>query len=205
MGKNKELKNLSRKELLEILLEQTKRIEVLEKKLEDSDKKLESKKISLSETGTLAEAALKLSDIFKSADEAIEIYKLNIEESVKKEEKNFKRECRKIKDKIIADTEVKCHKKLDQIEKECEKRKNETEEMCKKIEEDSAKKVKDLENQIKELENELLKEKALKNKTIKSKVESESSKETKKVKDEKKDETVIKVTPKNKKNKRKHK
>ena len=27
------------------------------------------------------------------------------------------------KDKIIADTEVKCHKKLDQIEKECEKRK----------------------------------------------------------------------------------
>ena len=62
---NKELKKLSRKELLEILLEQTKRIEELEVKLEESEKKLESKKVSLSETGTLAEAALKLSDIFK--------------------------------------------------------------------------------------------------------------------------------------------
>ena len=75
--KNNELKKLSRKELLEILLEQTKRIEELEVKLSDTEKKLESKKVSLSDSGTLADAALKLSDIFKNADEAIAIYKLN--------------------------------------------------------------------------------------------------------------------------------
>ena len=84
MGSNNELKGLSRKELLEILLEQTKRIEELEVLLKESEKKIESKRISLEQTGSLAEAALKLSDIFKSADDAIAIYKLNIEESVKK-------------------------------------------------------------------------------------------------------------------------
>ena len=108
---NKELKKLSRKELLEILLEQTKRIEELEVKLEESEKKLESKKVSLSETGTLAEAALKLSDIFKSADEAINIYKLNIEEAAKKEEKKLKKENKEAKEQLLAETEQKCLKK----------------------------------------------------------------------------------------------
>ena len=65
MGNNNELKGLSRKELLEILLEQTKRIEELEVLLKESEKKIESKRISLEQTGSLAEAALKLSDIFK--------------------------------------------------------------------------------------------------------------------------------------------
>ena len=42
---NKELKKMSRKELLEILLEQAKRIEELENKIEKLNEKLESKKV----------------------------------------------------------------------------------------------------------------------------------------------------------------
>lgn len=43
---NKELKKMSRKELLEILLEQAKRIEELENKIEKLNEKLESKKVT---------------------------------------------------------------------------------------------------------------------------------------------------------------
>lgn len=82
MDIKKELKKLNRKELLEIILEQKYRIEDLETTLEKTKQELQSKKISLKDTGTLAEAALKLSGIFKNADEAINIYKLNIKESL---------------------------------------------------------------------------------------------------------------------------
>ena len=84
MEQKNDLKRLKRKELLEILLEQTKRIEELEDKLDILQKELDSKNISINQSGSLAEASLKLSNIFKSADDAIEIYRLNFEQSLKK-------------------------------------------------------------------------------------------------------------------------
>lgn len=152
MDIQKELKKLGRKELLEIILEQTKRIEELEQSLSALEKQLESKKISLNEAGTLADAALKLSNIFKNADEAIEIYKLNVEESIKKEERKFKKECREIKAKLISDTEAKLLKKAETTAKKCEKKEKETEEICQKREKEAEKHLKEIENQIKKLE-----------------------------------------------------
>lgn len=182
MDSKNELKKLSRKELLEILLEQTKRIEDLEIKLDESEKKLASKKVSLSETGNLAEAALKLSDIFKNADDAIAIYKLNIEESIKKEEKKFKKECRELKAKLIADTEAKCVKKAEQTAKKCAEKEKETEEKCNKIEKESENRIKELEKQIKDLEKKIAKN--TKTQTKQEQLE-EKKEENLKVKDEK--------------------
>lgn len=93
----KELRKLRRKDLLEILLEQTKRIEELELELEKTKEKLNDKKVLLSNVGSLAEASLKLSDIFKAADEAIAIQMKNIEEMAKNEEKRMKKELRQFK------------------------------------------------------------------------------------------------------------
>lgn len=103
----KELRRLRRKDLLEILLEQTRRIEELELELEKTKEKLNDKKILLSNVGSLAEASLKLSDIFKAADEAIAIQIKNIEEMAKSEEKKRKKELREMKKKIISDGERK--------------------------------------------------------------------------------------------------
>ena len=61
---NKELRKLSRKELFEILLEQTKRIEELEVKLDRANKELNERNVSISNVGSLAEASLVLSNIF---------------------------------------------------------------------------------------------------------------------------------------------
>ena len=77
---DKKLRKISKKELLEILLEQAKRIEELELELSNTQKKLDSKLIDISETGSLAEAALKLNGIFEKAQETADQYLLNIKE-----------------------------------------------------------------------------------------------------------------------------
>lgn len=87
---NNDLKKLSRLELLEILLEQSKRIEELEEQVNILNTEINSKKIEINEIGSLAEASLKVTEIFKSADEAANIYINNVKEK-SKEEENKKR------------------------------------------------------------------------------------------------------------------
>ena len=86
---NKELKKLKRKELLELLLEQTKRIEELENEIDNLNKKLESKKVIFKNAGSLADAALQLSGIFSVAQETADIYLSNIKD-LKEKMVNFK-------------------------------------------------------------------------------------------------------------------
>lgn len=121
---NNELKKLSRLELLEILLEQTKRIEDLEHQVEELNEEIAARKIELSETGSLAEASLKLTEIFKEADEAAAIYKNNVMEQAKKEERQLKKELRELK-----------AKKLSEIEKSCLKREEQAMKKLKEVEE----------------------------------------------------------------------
>ena len=136
MVNNNLLKKMRRKELLEILLEQTKRIEMLEEKLTECDKQLEMRKISYRDEGSLADASLKLTDIFKKADEAISIYKLNIEESLKKKEKDFQKECEDIKKRIVMEVDAKYRIKVQNIEKNYKKIVNELQKQNTKLREE---------------------------------------------------------------------
>lgn len=74
----KELKKLNRKQLLELLLIQTNRADELEKRLSEMQKALNDREITLSEAGSIAEAALKLNGIFEAADAAAKQYLDNI-------------------------------------------------------------------------------------------------------------------------------
>lgn len=76
--KHKELKKLKRTELLELLLEQTRRAENLEKSLAEATRQLQSRELQVSEAGSLAEAALKLNDVFSSAQNAADQYLQNV-------------------------------------------------------------------------------------------------------------------------------
>ena len=104
---NKELKKMSRKELLEILLEQAKRIEELENKIEKLNEKLESKKVIFKNAGSLADASLQLSGIFNVAQEAAEIYLNNIKDLKEKGEQ----EIENLKNKMLRETARKCKKR----------------------------------------------------------------------------------------------
>ena len=74
MMTDKELRRLHREDLLQILIAQQKQIEDLTAALEDSEKALSDRKIAIEESGSLAEAALKLNDVFTSAQQAADMY-----------------------------------------------------------------------------------------------------------------------------------
>ena len=76
--KTKELKRLSRSELLELLLAQTKRADELEAHVAELEQKLADRNLLVAETGTLAEAAMKINQVFEAADAAARQYLENV-------------------------------------------------------------------------------------------------------------------------------
>lgn len=72
------LKKLSRAELLEMLIAEEKRIDQLEKELEEAREMLKDRTIKIETSGSIAEAALKLSGIFEAAQRAADQYVENI-------------------------------------------------------------------------------------------------------------------------------
>ncbi len=79
MGINaKDLKNLSRGDLLELLLAQTERVEELEQERTELKKQVETKDILIEKSGTLAEAALAINRVFQAADQAAAQYLSNV-------------------------------------------------------------------------------------------------------------------------------
>ena len=74
----KELKKLSRQELLEVLLAQSKKIDRLNGKLKETQDKLTEREIAISEAGSIAEASLILNNVFADAQKAADQYLENI-------------------------------------------------------------------------------------------------------------------------------
>ena len=76
---DKELKRLSRAELLEMLLAQTEENERLKTELAQAQKALDDRRILIDECGTMAEAALKLNGVFAAVDKAVRQYLENVQ------------------------------------------------------------------------------------------------------------------------------
>ena len=101
----KELRKISRKELLELLLEQANRIVDLENELTKIKAKLEDKKIMLNEAGNLAEASLKITDLFQKTMETCKIYSDNIDELNSRIDKEVRKKYEEIEKQRIAELE----------------------------------------------------------------------------------------------------
>ena len=76
---DKELKRLSRTELLELLLEQTRQREMLEQRLEEAERKLADRQLQLENAGDIAQAALQINGVMEAAQAAARQYLENIE------------------------------------------------------------------------------------------------------------------------------
>lgn len=74
------LKKLSRQDLLEMLIAEEKRIDQLERELQEAQEALKERKILIDNSGSIAEAALKLNGIFEAAQAAADQYLENIKE-----------------------------------------------------------------------------------------------------------------------------
>lgn len=77
----KALKKLSRVELLELLLDVSGENEALRAENEILRQELEEKRIRLNESGSIAEAALKLNDVFAAAQAAADQYLLSVKKN----------------------------------------------------------------------------------------------------------------------------
>ena len=75
---DKDLRRLSRAELLEMLLAQMEENEKLKQRLKAAQNALEDRRIAIDKAGTMAEAALMLNKVFEAADQAARQYLENI-------------------------------------------------------------------------------------------------------------------------------
>lgn len=73
------LKKLTRRQLLELLLKQTQRADALQAELDAANKKLSDRALMEEEAGSIAAASLKLNGVFEAAEAAASQYLENIE------------------------------------------------------------------------------------------------------------------------------
>lgn len=71
---DKELRRLGRAELLQLMLEQSCRIEKLEKENAELKARLQNRVLVMEQSGSIAEASMKLSGIFEAAQRAADQY-----------------------------------------------------------------------------------------------------------------------------------
>ena len=75
---DKELRRLSRRELLEMMISLTEENEKLKIRLEQAEARLRNRRIMIDNAGSIAEAALQLNHVFEDADRAVQQYLENV-------------------------------------------------------------------------------------------------------------------------------
>ena len=98
----KELKRLSRSELLELLLLQTRERERLERQLEEAEQRLADRQLRLEKAGDIAQAALQINGVMEAAQAAARQYLENIERM----ERDTKLRCNELLYKAYMDSEL---------------------------------------------------------------------------------------------------
>lgn len=119
---DKELRKLRRSDLLEILVEQGRRIDALQRELEAAQKQLKTRQISISETGSVAEAALKMSGVFDDAQDAAKMYLENIKQRAAEQERisaELEEESRKKAEQLLLNTAKKCRAMEEATARKC--------------------------------------------------------------------------------------
>ena len=118
---DQELRKLKRTELLELLLTQEKENEELRRQLQEARDRLEERKLSLDEAGSIAEAAMRLNGVFEAAQAAADQYLENVRSLSEGQESRCARleaESRQEADRLLRETEERCTAMLEGAKKE---------------------------------------------------------------------------------------
>ncbi len=111
---DKDLRKLSRAELLELLISQTRRVEELEAQLTEAEARLAKREIAIDKAGTLAEAAFLLNGVIESAEKAAAQYLENIQRLSGRQQS--------VCDAMEADARQRAQALLEQTEAACRER-----------------------------------------------------------------------------------
>ena len=105
----RELRRLSRADLLELLLAQRRENEQLRCMLDQTQSQLADRTIKIDNAGTLAEASLQLSGIFTAAQDACQYYVDNIQQLSERQSlvcQQMEQETREKSDRMVAEAEA---------------------------------------------------------------------------------------------------
>ena len=105
-----ELRKLSRSNLLQMLLDQSKELEALKQKFAAAEAALRDKQIIIDEAGSIAEASLQLNGVFAAAQAACQQYTDNIAHLSQRQEAicaQMESESRKRAERIVAEAQAK--------------------------------------------------------------------------------------------------
>ena len=106
----RELRGLSRTDLLELLLAQRKENEQLRCQLDEAQAQLAERAININEAGSIAEASLKLSGIFEAAQDSCQIYLDNIRQLSERQDvvcRQMEAETKEKCERMVAEAELK--------------------------------------------------------------------------------------------------
>lgn len=136
---NKELRRLSRADLLEMMLAVTKENEQLRQSVAQMKSHLDDRRISIENCGSLAEAVLQINGVMEAAQAACEQYVLNIQERnanqeqiLRQKEEEAARRCEEMlakaqlqADEILANAGRRAEQMLAQAQSQIQKRNSE--------------------------------------------------------------------------------
>lgn len=133
----KELKKLSRGDLVEMFLAQSRENEQLQIEFEKVKEQLAQRKLTIDNAGSIAEASLQLTGIFEAAQASCSIYMENIEQLSARQEEicaNLERQCRERCEQLERETTEKCERLEYETTERCEQLDRETVERCTRLE-----------------------------------------------------------------------
>lgn len=110
---DRELKKLSRADLLELLLNQIKENEELQKKIDELQDQLDSRLIMIDNAGSIAEAALEINNMFMTAQKTYEQYMTNMQ--FLNDRQSLMRE------QMEQETKARCEQMLAEAKAECDR------------------------------------------------------------------------------------
>ena len=111
---DKELRHLSKLDLIEIIYQMKKTEEQLKAELKTANERLQCRDINFQEAGSIAEAALGLNGVFEAAQRAADDYLAQIH----KNNEEAERRCAE----RIAETDAECQRKCEATDKEIEEK-----------------------------------------------------------------------------------
>ena len=109
---DKELRRLSRAELIDLLFELQTQNEALAAQNQNLAAQLKNRQLEMSESGSIAEAALRVNGVFEAAQAAADQYLLCAKESLSVAERRLA-EAKRQADEIVQEAELQAQKLLD--------------------------------------------------------------------------------------------
>ncbi len=108
---DKEMRKLSRADLLELLIEQSQEVQQLRTWLKQAEEQLASRHLDICDAGSIAEAALRVNGVFEAAEAAAQQYLENIRLLSQRQEEiclQMERDCREKIRQQLAETQAQC-------------------------------------------------------------------------------------------------